>query len=212
MQLCVDQGSACGAIVLRNYGTRSGPNFVYEGRSDAQPSTWARDACPNAAGRNAFGGWAGAAWGYHCISYAKVCLPPSPLSPPPPPGGVQHPPPPSSAPPPPPSAGAIAPLGIPGCRDRCCVVIYNGGPGRLCTPVPVWDLSSWHHPGGSFVQSSRLCGTVRHNWLLRSPRHPIMFDSQTALPQQGQALFGGGFRVGQYIDPACDGMIATAIK
>ena len=215
MQRCVDAGAGCATIIMRNYGDRNAPRWVYEGRADTQVwQAWV-PLCVQRPGRNAYGGWAGGAFGYHCMTYTKVCLPPSPSSPPPSPTppllppGEDYSPPPDAAPPPPAPTSATAPFGIPGCADgvRCCVVVYHGGPGQHCTPVPVWDLASWHHPGGPFVQSSRMCGTVRYNWLLRSPRHPIMLNSQTALPQQGQALFGGGFRVGQYIDPTCDGMI-----
>ena len=89
----------------------------------------------------------------------------------------------------------------------CCVVIYHGGPAQYCMPVPVWDITNWHHPGGSFVQAAQMCGTIRYHWLSRSPRHPVMVNSRTAMPQQGQSLHGGGFRIGQYIDPACAGMV-----
>ena len=32
------------------------------------------------------------------------------------------------------------------------MVIYQGAAGTNCGPVPVWDLTTWNHPGGSFVQ------------------------------------------------------------
>ena len=220
MQRCVDAGSGCDAVVRTCNGCDRGwlPGgsnqvvWAYSGRRDLSVSnpcsyrTVPRRHPPNLAR----GGWANE---FHCMSYTKLCLPPSPALPPPSPPspllppGVVLPPPPTLSPPPPPSATLRAPFGLPGCADgmRCCVVIYNGGPGQHCSPVPVWDLASWHHPGGPFVQSSSMCGMVRHNWLLRSTRHPIMFNSQTALPQQGNALFGGGFSVGTYIDTACTG-------
>ena len=228
MQACADAGSGCGAIVLRNLATQwdNQGDFVFEGRSDrtgapAQPcptgrcqmNPWCLNPdVPNAmgpgGGRNAAGGWAGGRHGYTCVSWAKVCLPPSPATPPPsppspllPPGESYPPPPP--LPPPVPSSGGANDFGLPGCSDGtiCCVVIYHGGPAQYCMPVPVWDITNWHHPGGSFVQAAQMCGTIRYHWLSRSPRHPVMVNSQTAMPQQGQSLHGGGFRIGQYVDP-----------
>ena len=224
LQACVDAGSGCTAVhrVYVQQGRNNPGLFMYEMRNTPTPYTPGHDVfqtCTYTAGSRpmpANGGWAGGFEGYKCISWPKVCLPPSPGSPPPspplpllPPGVQQHSPPPSSSPPPPPPAQSTAPFGIPGCADsmRCCVVIYHGAPAQHCLPVPVWDLASWHHPGGSFVQASSMCGTIRYNWLLRSPRHPLMLNTQTALPQQGQALYGGGFRVGTYVDHACHGIV-----
>ena len=50
----------------------------------------------------------------------------------------------------------------------CCAVLYKRGPGEACTPVPVWDLAGWVHPGGAQVIASfraSLCHSVRYHWL-----------------------------------------------
>ena len=68
------------------------------------------------------------------------------------------------------------PFGIVGCGD-------GSSAGAPHSPVTVWDLTSWTHPGGSFVQASRLCGTVRYNWLSKTGSHRIMQQSTPGLPE-----------------------------
>ena len=80
------------------------------------------------------------------------------------------------------------------------MVIFRGASGAQCNDVPVWDLSSWSHPGGSIVAAASLCGTVRINWLDRTSSHASSQDPET----DAASLSGGGQRVGYYRDPACD--------
>lgn len=75
-----------------------------------------------------------------------------------------------------------------GCPSDCCVVIYRGAPGEYCDPVPLWDFSSWAHPGGPFVQASTLCGTVRYSWLSRSGQHVLQQDPQASGRACGSAV------------------------
>ncbi len=112
-------------------------------------------------------------------------------SPPPPP-----PPPPSPMPSPPPPFSDLAACAAPG---ACCVVLYRGAPGAQCDAVPVWDLSSWGHPGGDFITAASLCGTVRHRWLQRSSSHSTSQDPET----DAMSLDGGGRRIGYHRDVAC---------
>ena len=74
------------------------------------------------------------------------------------------------------------------------------GPGAHCNPVPIWDFTSWTHPGPPSVTRQRLCGQVRHNWLSRSNSHSGMQDPEA---MSAQALAYGAVRVGQYVDAAC---------
>tara|TARA_B110001452_G_scaffold201283_1_gene171345 strand:- start:171 stop:1736 length:1566 start_codon:yes stop_codon:yes gene_type:complete len=87
--------------------------------------------------------------------------PPSPPPPSPPPSLPPPSPPPPSPAPPPPSPSPPSPFTPEQCPEQysCCVVLYRAA--AHCTPVPVWDFSSWSHPGGSFVQASSLCDKVR---------------------------------------------------
>ena len=126
---------------------------------------------------------------------ASLRLPPPPS--PPPPSPSPPPPSPSLLPPPPPPS----PFGIAACAGArgCCVVIFRGASGAQCNDVPVWDLSSWSHPGGSIVAAASLCGTVRINWLDRTSSHASSQDPET----DAASLSGGGQRVGYYRDPAC---------
>eukprot|EP00966_Prymnesium_polylepis_P108949 2521348-Prymnesium_polylepis.2 len=55
--------------------------------------------------------------------------------------------------------------------SMCCVVLFKGVEGEHCDDVPVWDMASWNHPGGPFVQSAQLCDTVRHSWRSKSGSH-----------------------------------------
>lgn len=81
----------------------------------------------------------------------------------------------------------------------CCVVIYRGARGANCAPVPIWDLSTWVHPGGSFITSSMLCNTVRYSWFERG-QHATQMDPEDA---SQESLTGGGIKVGEFIDPTC---------
>ena len=262
MQRCADAGDGCDT--LKGDGT----SFVGWKGLTKPP-----DKCTYNPGRRQRGGWANE---HHCVTYTKVCLPPSPPAPPPtplppvlPPSSTwaspplppttpppppspppPSPPPPSPAPPPetppnpfprapppppetphpqppssppaqpspPPSPSPLpppaspAPFGIAGCGDGtfCCVVIFAGGAAEQCDPVTVWDLSGWAHPGGPFVQASRMCGTVRHSWLSKTGAHSSMKSLNPTLPETapgGSAgvggLIGGGVAVGTYTDPMC---------
>ena len=86
--------------------------------------------------------------------------------------------------------------------DSCCVVLYRGEQGTRCSPVPVWDFSSWTHPGGNQVTraSHRLCNSVRYSWLDRSGQHALQADPEDATLT---TLSGGASKVGEFIDPAC---------
>ena len=65
-----------------------------------------------------------------------------------------------------------------GCPSSCCVVIFRDAPGAYCSPVPMWDLETWSHPGGPFITASMLCDTVRYEWLLKSGHHVNQDDPQ----------------------------------
>ena len=138
-------------------------------------------------------------------TFAEVRPPPPPPPPAaaaPPPPLPPSPPPPSPSPPPrpPPPPPAPSPFGIAACAgaSACCVVIFRGASGAQCNNVPVWDLSGWTHPGGSFVTAASLCGTVRFGWLSRGS-HGSSQDPEI----DAASLSGGGQRVGSYRDPAC---------
>ena len=111
-----------------------------------------------------------------------------------------------------------------GCPSSCCVVIFRGLPGEHCHAVPLWDFSGWSHPGGSFVQASTLCGTVRYSWLSRSGQHVLQADPQVSnssrpdtaslgspygfgpFPAQDTSLAtltGNAHNVGSFVDPLC---------
>merc|ERR1719247_2883416 len=82
----------------------------------------------------------------------------------------------------------------------CCVVLFNKGEGESCDPVPIWDLSSWKHPGGPFVQAKNLCGKVRYGWRSKAKSH----GRSGADPENGAyGLPGGAVKVGMYTDPMC---------
>ncbi|KAL1496873.1 hypothetical protein AB1Y20_014456 [Prymnesium parvum] len=115
--------------------------------------------------------------------------PPSCHVPPSPP-----PPPPLQLPPPSPSPPAFS------CPSSCCVVVYKEMP--TCSPVPVWDMSTFSHPGGPalvqgfFGTNGSHCGTVRTNWRQLNPAHA------NADPEVGES-FGGAVKAGEYTPPSC---------
>ena len=217
MQRCVDAGDGCDGIHLdmggkfyKGWNSPKRDYYFYRGRLGKTVDS----ECEGGTHGDR-GGWANK---YQCIYYAKVCPPPSPPRPPPspprphrPPGEPyiaplpQLPPSPPARPPPPSLPPPIGSFGIAGCADGsyCCVVILKGAAGAHCGSVPVWDLSGWRHPGGPIVQSFRMCGTVRHSWLDKTTNHPALAADGTAKPETGQTLYGGGVRVGSYVDPAC---------
>ena len=221
MQRCADLGDGCDGISVRQNWKTTAQHGQYEWEGHRKvddpngPFGFQVRNCtyPYVPRRWAYrGGWSNP---YKCRTYFKICLPPSPAGTPPsppvpllPPGELYSPPP--SSPPPafPSNNGTRTDFGLPGCADasRCCTVIFEGAPGAYCAPVPVWDLANWRHPGGPAIQVSSLCGITHYNWLLLSPRHPVLSASRTAMPHSGQSLYGGGFRVGTYIDPECHGM------
>jgi hypothetical protein len=86
--------------------------------------------------------------------------------------------------------------------QSCCVVLYRGPVGTHCDAVPVWDFSSWTHPGGGFVStaSHRLCNSVRYDWLGRSGQHVLNADPEDA---SLTSLTGGAVKVGDFVDPLC---------
>ena len=121
-----------------------------------------------------------------------------------------------AAPPPPPTAAAPPavldpqyPIGsLADCSAaQCCVVIYTGS--AHCVPVPIWDMQAWQHPGGSFVQASSICGTVRIAWLGRSTSHGSCDSTTSCDPEaMGQPTLQGwgsthATRVGTYLPAEC---------
>lgn len=109
---------------------------------------------------------------------------------------------PPSSPSPPASPPALPGVTSPTqCDDSmCCVVIYEGARGAQCNPVPIWDFTSWVHPGGPFVQASALCGQVRYDWLAKDGNH-----GGDAQPEDlsKTSFAGGAVRVGTFVDPDC---------
>ena len=87
-------------------------------------------------------------------------------------------------------------------EGSCCVVLFRGERGAQCTAVPVWDFSTWVHPGGGFVtrDSHRLCNSVRYSWLTRSGNHVLQPDPEDITLT---SLGGGATRIGEFIDPHC---------
>ena len=195
-------------------GVRCG-NECYGGGGASQPVSWRfEEQCVSCATaeRNAVGAnvpfWELAPPG-QCVACNRAdagpplpAPPPLPALPSPPPAVVDAASPPPPSPPPPPSTASPFGATIPGCDDGtfCCVAIVRGGAGTACggEGVPVWDVSGWVHPGGSFVQGSSLCGRVIHNWMGRSPSH-ASFN-----PEVGETLSGGGVKVGTHVDAACE--------
>ena len=107
---------------------------------------------------------------------------------------------------PPPAVPLPPPLfSQPLCDGRCCVALFSRSPGEACEPVPVWDLTSWVHPGGSFVQPSMLCGKVRYNWLSASSSHGSQPSPQSETATNLPSRAGGtaATRVGWFRDPTC---------
>jgi len=96
-------------------------------------------------------------------------------------------------------AAAAAADTLPCPPDACCVVLYKGGKGAQCDPVPIWDFTEWRHPGGSFVNlaSNQLCGSVKYNWKSKT------FAHSRVNPEAGTNLKGGAVKVGTYTDPSC---------
>ena len=82
----------------------------------------------------------------------------------------------------------------------CCTVLFKGAAGAKCTAVPIWDFSSWTHPGPPFVTRAgyNLCGAVKHDWRSKGS-HGSMSDD----PEGGSSLRGGATKVGEYTDPTC---------
>ena len=82
----------------------------------------------------------------------------------------------------------------------CCTVLFKGAKGAKCTAVPIWDFSSWTHPGPGYITRTNgfngesLCGKVRHNWADHSGSH-TNYD-----PESGSSLNGGATKVGEYTD------------
>ena len=119
-------------------------------------------------------------------------MPLSPIRPLPPP--LPSPPLPS----PPPSPPIVDPVHCP--DELCCVVIFKLAQGKQCSGVPIWDFSSWTHPGGSVVTltSHGLCGSVRYGWQGKASSHGS-YDPEADV----QTLNGGATRVGTFVDPSC---------
>ena len=139
------------------------------------------------------------------VGAAAPDTPPPPALPPPPASGgggdasPSTPPTPLPLPSSPPPAARVNHFGIDGCGDGtfCCAVLLKAAAGASCEPVPVWDLSTWTHPGGSFVRASSLCGRVVYSWRGKNPNH-VQAD-----PEVGSFLLGDGRKVGTYVDVAC---------
>ena len=122
-------------------------------------------------------------------------------------------------PPPPPATGtSLTSLSLPlnQCSSsQCCAVLYKGVAGANCGPVPIFDFTNWVHPGGaSLVTPAQLCGTVRFNWLSRSPSHLSVCDvHQNCDPEANRwspPLAGGAVRVGTYLDTTSAACATTA--
>ena len=94
-------------------------------------------------------------------------------------------------------------------------MLYKGVAGANCGPVPIFDFTNWVHPGGaSLVTPAQLCGTVRFNWLSRSPSHLSVCDyHQNCDPEANRwspPLAGGAVRVGTYLDTTYAACATTA--
>jgi hypothetical protein len=76
-----------------------------------------------------------------------------------------------------------------------------------CDDVPLWDLQSWDHPGGSFLQSASLCGSVLTGW--RGKGSHSSGWRQDVHPDDNAltSLSGGGTRAAT--DNSSDGTITT---
>jgi hypothetical protein len=128
----------------------------------------------------------------------------STYAPPPQPPSLPAPP---SPPAPPASPGYSDPSQCP--SGQCCTVIFKGVAGAQCNPVPIWDFSSWTHPGGDIFTKSRLCGNVRYSWLGYSNSHGTCDSASFCDPEadvntlDGFTDAGDATRVGTYLDPAC---------
>ena len=88
--------------------------------------------------------------------------------------------------------------------ERCCVVIYVSSP--HCTPVPVWDLSTWSHPGGwSHPVSKLLCNSVVTDWLIKGAHSSVSQLDVDAHPESTElrSLRGGGIPVGLFTPASC---------
>ena len=87
---------------------------------------------------------------------------------------------------------------------RCCGVLFKGAAGSQCNPVPIWDFTSWTHPGSGAVTNDRLCGQIKYDWLSKSATHAYRQDPEdTTL----QSLDHGAIQVGQYVDSACSSSV-----
>lgn len=82
---------------------------------------------------------------------------------------------------------------------RCCGVLFKGAAAAHCRPVPIWDFTSWTHPGPGSVTRQRLCGQVRYSWLDRSSSH-TGFNPEDAT---ATTLAYGAFKVGEHVDASC---------
>jgi len=83
---------------------------------------------------------------------------------------------------------------------RCCGVLLRGAAGSYCQAVPIWDFTDWTHPGGDVVRSTRLCGLIKYDWLIKSTTHSSMVDPQS---NDLESLPYGAVKVGLYVDEAC---------
>lgn len=95
---------------------------------------------------------------------------------------------------------ALTPPSIPCPPGKCCIVLYNGDAGDQCDRVPIWDVTEWTHPGGSFVRASNLCGNVLHNWQSKAKSHEAFNPEDRSLA----TLPGGARGVGSFLDPVCN--------
>ena len=86
------------------------------------------------------------------------------------------------------------------CPSGCCAVLYAGAPGEVCRPVPIWDFSTWSHPGGPGVTtaSNGLCGAIKFNWWQKSGGHTGHDPSHSTWTNNG-----GLTKVGDYVDTNC---------
>jgi hypothetical protein len=102
----------------------------------------------------------------------------------------------------------LTPSSIPCPQGKCCTVIYNGDSGDKCDAVPVWDVTAWTNPGGSFVQASTLCGKVLHNWQSKAKSNAAFNPEDNSLTM----LPGNAHKVGSYVDPLCSPTAADDVS
>ena len=86
------------------------------------------------------------------------------------------------------------------CSGHCCVVLYQAN--ATCTPVPVWNMDTFSHPGGAalvkgfFGPDGSQSGTVVQGWRSLNPSH-------TGADPESGVVFAGAKKDGEYMPSAC---------